>query len=324
MIMRRQGGKLAAGQADGGSTTALHCQAHRRNWPCSALNYRLEEGHLGTLYVVATPIGNLEDITLRAMRVLGEVGLVAAEDTRSARRLLTHYKLKARCVSFFEANKIARLPSLLEALEQGDVALLSDAGTPVISDPGRELVTEAAERGFPVVSLPGASAVTSALAISGFDANSFRFSGFLPRRATDRRRALTAMASGSETMVIFEAPHRLRVCLRDMLDMLGDRHVAVCRELTKMYEEVFRGAISHAIAHFEEPRGEFTLVVQGAPDVAVGVDPEEPLRELQRLKASGIKAKEAVGTVSQAWGLPRREAYRLWLSLPVTPEDAEK
>lgn len=270
---------------------------------------------LGTLYVVATPIGNLEDITLRALRVLKEVGLVAAEDTRSARRLLTHYELKARLVSFFEANKMARLPVLLEALEQQDVALLSDAGTPVISDPGRELVAEAANRGFPVVALPGASAVTSALAVSGFDGNSFRFAGFLPRRGVERRKALESLSASRETLVIFEAPHRLRACFQDMLDALGDRPVAICRELTKLYEEVFRGTLSDAIVHFQEPRGEFTLVVQGAPDAPVKSDPAAARSELQQLKASGVRAKEAVATASQNWGLSRREAYRLWLSL---------
>ena len=268
----------------------------------------------------------MEDITLRALRVLGEVGLVAAEDTRSARRLLTHHGLKARLVSFFEANKMARLPVVIEALGQGDVALLSDAGTPVISDPGRELVAEASRHGFPVVALPrwpGASAVTSALAVSGFDGNSFRFLGFLPRRQVDRRRVLTAAATSTETVVIFEAPHRLRASLQDMLETLGDRPVAVCRELTKLYEEVFRSSLSEAITHFQEPRGEFTLVVQGAPDSPTEADPEAASQELLRLKAAGVKAKEAVAAVSQGYGLSRREAYRLWLSPPASPKDGD-
>ena len=270
---------------------------------------------MGTLYVVATPIGNMEDITLRALRVLKEVEVVAAEDTRSARRLLTHYGLKARLVSFYEANKMSRLPSLLDTLQQGDLALLSDAGTPIVSDPGRELVAEAAERGFPVVALPGASAVTSALAISGFDGNSFRFVGFLPRRAGERRKTLASLAGNTETLVVFEAPHRLRASLKDVLDILGDRPVAVCRELTKLYEEVFRGSLSGALDYFEEPRGEFTLVLQGAPDKPTEGDADAALAELQSLKASGVRAKEAVAMASQEFGLSRRETYRLWLSL---------
>ncbi len=271
---------------------------------------------MGTLYVVATPIGNLEDITLRALRVLKEVEVVAAEDTRSARRLLTHYGLKARLVSFFEANKMARIPVLLGALEQGDVALVSEAGTPIVSDPGRELVAEAVSQGYPVAALPGASAVTSALAVSGFNGNSFRFAGFLPRRTGERRRALSALSSSRETLVVFEAPHRLRSSLQDMIDALGDRPVAVCRELTKLHEEVFRGTLSEAVDHFQEPRGEFTLVVEGAPYAPVQADPEAARSELLRLKESGVRAREAVATVSQKWGLSRREAYRLWLGDP--------
>ena len=270
---------------------------------------------MGTLYVVATPIGNMEDITLRALRVLKEVEVVAAEDTRSARRLLSHHGLKARLISFYEANKMARLPSLLDALQHGDLALLSEAGTPVVSDPGRELVAEAAECGFPVVALPGASAVTGALAVSGFDGNSFRFVGFLPRRVAERRKALASLARNAETLVVFEAPHRLRASLKDMVDTLGDRPVAVCRELTKLYEEVFRGTLSEALDHFEEPRGEFTLVLQGAPVKPTESDADAALAELQSLKASGVRAKEAVAMASQEFGLSRREAYRLWLTL---------
>ena len=265
--------------------------------------------------MIATPIGNLEDITLRALRVLGEVKLAAAEDTRSARKLLSHYGLKLRLVSFYEANKMARLPGLLEALEQGDVALLSEAGTPVISDPGCDLVRAAAAHGFPVVALPGPSAVVTALALSGFEANSFRFLGFLPRRAADRRRALEATASCAQTLVVFEAPHRLQASLRDMLEAWGDREVALCREMTKLHEEVFRGTISEAITHFQEPRGEFTLVVQGAQETLARGDPEQARKELARLRDAGVRARDAVAAVSQAWGLPHREVYSLWLSL---------
>ena len=270
---------------------------------------------MGTLYIVATPIGNLEDITLRALKVLGQVKLVAAEDTRTTRKLISHYGLKVPMVSFHEHNRSARIPLLLEALEVGDVALVSEAGMPGVSDPGRELVWAAAQRAFPVVPLPGPSAVTAALAVSGFPASGFRFLGFLPRRSSHRRRALEEASTGAETLVFFEAPHRLRVALEDMLAVLGDRRIAVCRELTKVYEEVFRGAIADAIAHFIEPKGEFTLVVEGAAPKASEPDRDAASTELRRLKEAGLKAKEAVAKVSGQWEMSRRETYRLWLEL---------
>ena len=219
-----------------------------------------------TLYVVATPIGNLEDITLRALRVLGEVGLIAAEDTRVTRKLLNRHGIKTPMVSYREHNKQTELPRLLTQLSQKDVALVTDAGVPAVSDPGTELVQAAAAAGFDVAPIPGASALTSALSVSGLAAEEFVYLGFLPRRRADRVRLLESFATDKRALLAFEAPHRLRAALGDMLGALGDRQIAVCRELTKVHEEVFRGPVSEALSHFSSPRGEFTLVVQGAPE----------------------------------------------------------
>ncbi len=275
-----------------------------------------------TLYVVATPIGNLEDVTLRALRVLREASLVAAEDTRTARKLLSHYGIRQRLLSYNEHNMAARTPQILAALQRGDVALVSEAGTPGISDPGRELVAAAVAAGFPVLPIPGPSALTAALAVSGFPARQFTFVGFLPRRAGERRRLLAFLAAETRTIVAFEAPHRLRQTLADMLAAWGDRPAALCRELTKTFEEVFRGTLAESLDHFQEPRGEFTLLVHGAPMPARGeaLEPraaEDSVRqELARLKAAGATARDAVAQVTPSSGLPRRTVYRMWLDAP--------
>ncbi|MEI6186245.1 MAG: 16S rRNA (cytidine(1402)-2'-O)-methyltransferase [Dehalococcoidia bacterium] len=219
------------------------------------------------LYVVATPIGNLEDITLRALRVLGEVTLIAAEDTRTARKLLNRYDIKTRLTSYFEHNKKNKMPVLLETLEEQDIALISEAGTPGISDPGYELIKAAIEKGFRVVALPGASAVTTAMAASGLPADQFVYLGFLPRKKGEKRRLLESVSTEPRTIICFESPYRVVDSLQAMLEKLGDRNVAVCRELTKLYEEVFRGTLSEAVKHFQKPRGEFTIVIQGTGDI---------------------------------------------------------
>jgi 16S rRNA (cytidine1402-2'-O)-methyltransferase len=203
------------------------------------------------------------------------------------------------------------------------VALVTDAGMPGVSDPGAELAAAAAAAGFPVEVIPGVSAVTAALAASGMSADAFLFLGFLPRRGKERRARLAAVAGSPDTLVVFEAPHRVQQALQDLLAALGDRRIAVCRELTKLHEEVFRGTISQAIEHFSQPRGEFTLVVAGAgegppgaPPAAPGLDAAEAARqELARLRQSGARAREAVAQVALALGLNRREVYRLWLDL---------
>ena len=268
---------------------------------------------MGVLYVVATPIGNLEDITLRALRVLGEVGLIAAEDTRTTRKLLNHYGIKTSLTSYHEHNRQTKIPFLVEALETMDVALVSEAGVPGISDPGRELVLEAVRAGALIRPLPGASALTAALAVSGLPVEGSLFLGFLPRRKGERRKLLDSMASLSYTLVAFEAPHRIRSCLADALEVLGDRRVVVCRELTKLYEEIFRGTISEALGHFQQPKGEFCLVVEGATCTTPATDDGWVTAELKRLRAQGLKAKEAVAIVGAASGRSHRELYRLWL-----------
>ncbi len=219
---------------------------------------------MGSLYVVATPIGNLEDITLRAIRVLGEVGLIAAEDTRTTRKLLSRYEIKTPLTSYHDHNKRAKIPFLLRTLKEKDVALVSEAGMPCISDPGYRIVLRAIEEGIPVIPVPGCSAVITALAVSGLPPDQFLYLGYLPRKRNQRRRLLESVSKEMRTLVAFESPHRFRGSLEDIQATLGERHMAVCRELTKFYEEVFRGTVSDALDHFTKPRGEFTLVIEGS------------------------------------------------------------
>ena len=268
-----------------------------------------------TLYIVPTPIGNLEDITLRALRVLAEVDLIAAEDTRVTRKLLTRYDIDTPLTPFHEHNLPAKLPNLLDRLATEDIALVSDAGTPTINDPGRELVTRAAERGIDVVALPGASAVTTALAASGLSTQGFVFLGFLPRRSTERIELLSNLRRERRTLVAFETPHRLAASLSDLLQTLGDRHIAVCRELTKLHEEVFRGSVSAAIDHYAEPRGEFTLVIEGTLEQTEPIPDAEATSLLAQAKNRGMSARDAVALVGEASGRSKRDLYALWLSL---------
>lgn len=277
---------------------------------------------MGTLYVVSTPIGNLEDISLRALRVLREAALIAAEDTREARKLLTHYDIHARLISVHAHNERERVAPILAALAAGDVALVSDAGTPTLSDPGRELVAAAIGAGYPVTAVPGPVAAITALTLSGFDTSCFLYLGFLPRTGKDRRRLLESVAAQPWPLVVFEAPHRVLATLTDLQAVLGDRPCVVARELTKLHEEVRREPISAALAHFTEtaPRGEFTLVVAGAapPTAAVvaatEADQEQQARaRLDELAASGLRSREAVLQVTTELGLSRRRVYELWL-----------
>ena len=280
---------------------------------------------MATLYVVATPIGNLEDVTLRALRVLGEVGLIAAEDTRITKRLLSRYDISTPLTSYHEHNARARLPVLLKRLEKGDIALVCDAGTPGVNDPGQELVSAAACQGIEVVAIPGASALTAAIAvsgvpISGVQVDGFVYLGFLPRRSAERQRLFDSLASERRALVAFETPHRLRASLRDLLAHLGDRRISVCRELTKVHEEVFRGTVSEAVAHFEQPRGEFTLVIEGVIEGAGLAERPEPAMDpralLEDLRRRGSSARDAVALASEATGMGRRELYSMWLALP--------
>ena len=268
-----------------------------------------------TLYIVPTPIGNLEDITLRALRILGEVDLIAAEDTRVTRKLLARYEIQTPLTPFHEHNLSQKLPELLDRLATEDIALVSDAGTPTINDPGQELVVGASEMGFAVVPLPGASAVTTSLAASGLPTRGFVFLGFLPRRRTERIELLSDLCRERRTLVAFETPHRLTASLSDLLETLGDRQIAVCRELTKLHEEVFRGSVSVALDHFIEPRGEFTLVIEGNPEQAETVPDAEVTSMLIQAKNRGMSARDAASLVSDATGRSKRDLYTLWLSL---------
>jgi 16S rRNA (cytidine1402-2'-O)-methyltransferase len=270
---------------------------------------------MGTLFVVATPIGNLEDITLRALRVLREAALIAAEDTRTTRILLGKHGITTRLISYNEHNMAMRTPQILQALESGDVGLVSEAGTPGVSDPGHQLIVAALQAGLPVVSIPGPSAVIAALATSGLPMREFTFLGFLPRRSGERRRALSKLAGEPRTLVFFESPHRLRQTLEDISTTLGDRHMAVCRELTKAFEEVFRGSVSEALSHFADPRGEFTVVVEGALETAARADEATIIRELKRRLGDGSSARDAASQVSADLSVPRRRVYELSLRL---------
>ncbi len=267
------------------------------------------------LYVVATPIGNLEDISLRALRILREVKLIAAEDTRKTKRLLVTYDIKTPMTSYHEHNKRSKLDYILGRLEDGDVALVSEAGMPGMSDPGYELITAAHERGIPVVPIPGPSAVVTALVISGLPTDRFVYIGFLPHKANARQRLLESVAHEYGSIVALESPHRLPATLNDILLTLGDRKIAICRELTKIHEEVFRGTISQAIKHFTRPKGEFTLVIEGKREKDKPQLTEDIEKQLHYMYQSGVTAKEAIAKISGETGLPRKELYRAWLRL---------
>ncbi|OGO17742.1 MAG: 16S rRNA (cytidine(1402)-2'-O)-methyltransferase [Chloroflexi bacterium RBG_16_48_8] len=222
---------------------------------------------MGTLYLVATPIGNLEDITLRALRTLREVNLIAAEDTRLTRKLLHHYEIDTPLLSYHEYNKEQQTSRILEALVVGDVALVSDAGTPGLSDPGYELIQAILEKDHQICPIPGPSAPIAALVASGLPTDAFLFLGYLPRRASERKKALQSVADEHRTLLFFEVPHRLNQTLEEIEAVLGgERQIACCRELTKMHEEILRGTVMEMREHFKEvePRGEFTLVIAGA------------------------------------------------------------
>ena len=282
---------------------------------------------MGTLYLVATPIGNLEDITLRALRVLREVPLIAAEDTRHTRKLLAHFGISTPTISYHQHSPHARREQVLTALAAGDVALVTDAGTPALSDPGQELVRDAIAAGYPVVPLPGPAAAVTALVASGLPTDTFTFVGFLPRKSAERRGVLERFRAAPETLVLYEAPHRLTATLADLRAVLGDREMAVARELTKLHEEWLRGPITRIEAHYvgeAEPRGEYTLVVAGAApgsnsavtEAKHDMAPEEAARErLRALLAEGLGTREAAARVARELGLTRREVYRLALTL---------
>ena len=274
---------------------------------------------MNTLYIIPTPIGNLEDITLRALRILREVKLIAAEDTRTTRILLNRYEITTPLTAYHEHNKLTKLDAIFDALAVGDVALVSDAGTPGISDPGFELIREAIERKITIVPLPGPSALITALVASGLPTDSYVYVGFLPRKSKALRDALAELASERRTLVAYESPHRLTEALGAIIEILGDRPVAVARELTKFYEEIRRGRASEVLAYYaeNEPRGEITLVIGGAPDSSgEAIWDEERIRAALRGRLeSGESRSQAVKVVASASGWDRRTVYELSLDL---------
>jgi len=269
----------------------------------------------GSLYIVPTPIGNLEDITFRAVRVLKEVDLIAAEDTRHTQVLLNHYDIRTSVTSYHEHNERGKARELVEQLRQGrSIALLSDAGTPMISDPGYRLVVEAIRAGVQVIPLPGPSAVTAALSAAGLPTDRFGFEGFLPAKKSERRSALEALKKDTKTLIFYEAPHRLKETLADMAEIFGDREVAIGREISKVHEEFLRGALRGILATVEQQtvRGEITLVVQGATSGAP-VSEEGVISEIRQLAENGMRVKEISELVGAHHGISKREVYRLAL-----------
>ncbi|BAZ47673.1 uroporphyrin-III C/tetrapyrrole methyltransferase [Nostoc sp. NIES-4103] len=275
----------------------------------------------GKLYVVGTPIGNLEDMTFRAVRILQTVDLIAAEDTRHTGKLLQHFQVKTPQVSYHEHNRSSRIPELLEHLGNGKaIAVVSDAGMPGISDPGYELVKACIAAGITVVPIPGASAVITALSAAGLPTDRFVFEGFLPAKGQQRREHLESLQTESRTLIFYESPHRLRETLQDLAQVWGsDRQIVLARELTKFYEEFWRGTIAEAIAHYNQrdPQGEYTLLVAGTPPSQTQLTEEELKAELQHLISQGISRSQASRQLAKFTSLPRRQIYQLALSLVI-------
>jgi 16S rRNA (cytidine1402-2'-O)-methyltransferase len=276
----------------------------------------------GVLYIVATPIGNLEDLTFRALRILKEVDLIAAEDTRHSRRLLDHYGIKTPLTSYHEHNEQSKAQHLVERMQRGEsVALISDAGTPLLSDPGHRLVQEAIRSGISISPVPGPSALVAALSASGLSMESFAFEGFLPAKRKERREKLQSLRAEARTLVFYEAPHRLKECLEDIGAILGDREMVLAREITKVHEEFLRGSAVDLIAQLADRdiRGELTLVIQGASG-ETSVAQELVMAEIRKLKSDGMRVKEIAALLGEKYSIAKREVYRMVLQL----EEASK
>lgn len=274
----------------------------------------MEQLKNGTLYLCATPIGNLEDISLRALHVLEQVNLIAAEDTRRSRKLLSYYGIHTPLTSYHKHNKAQKIPYLLTRLHKGDtIALVSDAGMPAISDPGAKLVQEATTKGIPVVPVPGATAALAALVVSGLPTDRFAFEGFLPRKNKERRQRLQEIKNEKRTMIFYEAPHRLLKTLQEMGDALGEnRQSALVREVTKVHEETIRATLGELRCYFDEspPKGEITLIVEGwKTDSRVRHDYSKWIANVEKLIAEGVSKKEAIKKVAQSEGVSKREVY---------------
>lgn len=265
----------------------------------------------GTLYIVSTPIGNLEDITLRALRILKEVDIIAAEDTRHSLKLLNHYGISKPLISYWGEKERSKAEEVLQILLSGkSVALISDSGTPGISDPGAVLIKRALEEGIGVTSIPGPSALIAALSVSGLPTDEFTFIGFLPSKKRPRQNVLQELAFQPRTLIFYEAPHRILQTLRDMEKIFAGRKVAVVKELTKMYEEVYRGSISEVISKLEcsTIAGEYVIVVEGKTETERPIT-DDILSEISSLMKKGLRRKEAVKKIAEAYGLSKKELY---------------
>ena len=281
-----------------------------------------DDAMAGMLYICATPIGNLEDITLRTLRILEEVDLIAAEDTRHSIKLLNHFEIKTPMTSYHEFNKYDKAAQLVEKMKQGiNIALITDAGTPAISDPGEELVKQCHAAGIQVTSLPGPSAFVTALTISGKPTRRFCFEAFLPYDKKERNEILEDLKKETRTIMLYEAPHKLKKTLKDLFEALGDREISLCKELTKKHETNFRTTLSNAIAYYEqeEPKGEFVLVIEG---ISKEVLREEEMQDflamtledhMQYYMEQGIEKKEAMKRVAKDRGVSKRDVYQALL-----------
>lgn len=273
----------------------------------------------GTLYLVATPIGNLSDMSERALKVLSDVDFIAAEDTRNTLRMLTHFGISKPLISYFEHNKAERGEQIAQRLEGGEsCALVTDAGTPAISDPGEDIVRLCALKGIPVTSVPGACAGICALTLSALPTARFCFEGFLPQKKSDRRDRLQELTSERRTMIFHEAPHKLRDTLNDFYDSFGaDRRISLCRELTKLNEEVLRLTLAEAVAYYKEhePRGEYVLVLQGGEGIKSAnaeIDMLTPQEQVELYVEQGLSKMDAIKKVAKERGVPKNDIYKLF------------
>lgn len=277
----------------------------------------------GKLYLCATPIGNLEDMTFRVLETLKHVDLIAAEDTRNSLKLLTHFEIHTPMTSYHEYNKVEKAKTLIRQMQEGkEIALITDAGTPAISDPGEVLVAMCQQEGITVTSLPGPAACITALTLSGLPTRRFCFEGFLPFDAKDKKDVLKDLQEESRTIIIYEAPHHLKKTLKELYDILGERRISICRELTKRFESVLPTTLSEAVAKYEteEPRGEYVLVIEGKSFAAMKKEQEESFQEIpieehmKKYEDQGMDRKEAMKQVANDRGISKREVYRYLLN----------
>ena len=283
-----------------------------------------ENKDTGILYICGTPIGNLEDITLRALKILKEVNLIAAEDTRHTLKLLNRYQINTKVTSYYEYNKFKKAPYLVEVLKNGqDIALVSDAGMPGISDPGYVLINLALENNIKIIPVPGVSALITALVVSGLPTDKFVFEGFLPRKIKERKRYFKSIENEERTIIFYETPHRLKRALKDMLEILGDRKVVIARELTKLYEEIIRGKLSQVLTEIstKEVKGEITLIVQGGIKKKENSSTDFLIKEciieecLKKLKNQGYSNKEIIKIMQEKLNIPKNLIYKKLLEM---------